>query len=83
MNDKSQRIYDLAKEAGLIEFETLSWNPDVQSPNPESVVKARKFAENLLIDVIGELYREYPESNKMEKLVEKLCYRYGMVKNNE
>lgn len=83
MNGKSQRIYALAKEAGLIEFETLSWNPDVQSPNPESVVKARKFAENLLIDVIGELYREYPESDKMEKLVQKLCYRYGMVKNNE
>lgn len=40
------------------------------------------LVENLLIDIIGELYREYPESNKMEKLVEKLCYRYGIVKND-
>lgn len=48
MDDKSQKIYNLAKEAGLIEFEPLSWNPDVQAPNPESVAKASRFAELIL-----------------------------------
>ena len=52
MDDKSQKIYNLAKEAGLIEFEPLSWNPDVQAPNPESVVKARKFAELIIQEFI-------------------------------
>ena len=53
MND---RIYTLAKEAGLIEFEPLGWNPELQCPHPESVVKARKFAELVIQECVNVLY---------------------------
>lgn len=50
MNERlaNNKIYLLAKEAGLIEFEKLTWNPELQSPTYESVAKARKFAELLI-----------------------------------
>ena len=59
MNERlnNNKIYILAKEAGLIEFEKLAWNSELQSPTYESVAKARKFAELIVrecIDVIGE-----------------------------
>ena len=41
MNNK---IYELAKQAGLIEFETIPGSNAV-TPDYESVVKAKKFAE--------------------------------------
>lgn len=41
----NNKIYLLAKEAGLIEFEQLDWNPELVSPTYESVAKSRKFAE--------------------------------------
>ena len=41
----NSKIYALAKEAGLIEFEQFAWNPELGSPTYESVAKARKFAE--------------------------------------
>ena len=39
------KVYLLAKEAGLIEFEKFAWNPELVSPTQESVAKAHKFAE--------------------------------------
>ena len=59
MNERigNNKIYLLAKEAGLIEFEKFDWNPELGSPTYESVAKARKFAELIVrecIDVIGE-----------------------------
>ena len=47
MNERigNSKIYALAKEAGLIEFEQFAWNPELGSPTYESVAKARKFAE--------------------------------------
>lgn len=47
MNERlaNNKIYLLAKEAGLIEFEQLDWNPELVSPTYESVAKSRKFAE--------------------------------------
>jgi len=41
MNNK---IYELAKQAGLIEFETIPGSNAV-TPDYESVVKAKKFAQ--------------------------------------
>lgn len=41
VNDK---IYELAKQVGLIEFESIPGSAAV-TPDYESVVKARKFAE--------------------------------------
>ena len=54
----SKLILDLAKEVGLIEFEPLNWNPDAQSPNPESVVKARNFAELIKQAIYDEVKEE-------------------------
>ena len=62
----SKLILDLAKEVGLIEFEPLSWNPDVQSPNPESVVKAYKFAELIVkecVEVCNRQAKHYAETS--------------------
>jgi hypothetical protein len=44
MNDK---IYELAKKAGLIEFESIH-DSAAKTPNIESVAKARKFALSIL-----------------------------------
>ena len=82
MNDKSQRIYNLAKEAGLIEFETLSWNPDVQSPNPESVVKARKFAE-LIIQECADIARDVGTDTEPTDFALDKCYEIeSKIKNH-
>ena len=54
----SKLILDLAKEAGLIEFEPLSWNPELQAPNPESAAKAYKFAELIVRKCSGILRTE-------------------------
>ena len=44
VNDK---IYELAKQAGMIEFETIPGSKAV-SPSYESIVKSRKFAEMVI-----------------------------------
>ena len=49
MNNK---IYELAKQAGLIEFETIPGSNAV-TPDYESVVKAKKFAELLIRECVG------------------------------
>jgi hypothetical protein len=46
----NSKIYALAKEAGLIEFEQFAWNPELGSPTYESVAKARKFAESIVME---------------------------------
>lgn len=55
------KIYLLAKEAGLIEFEQLAWNHELGSPTYESVVKARKFAELIVQDLISGVVNRHPE----------------------
>ena len=62
----SKLILDLAKEAGLVEFEPLSWNPDAQAPNSESVAKAYKFAELIVrecLQVCNRQANHYVETN--------------------
>ena len=62
----SKRIFDLAKEAGLIEFQPLNWNPDAQVPTPESVAKAYKFAELIVrecVEVCNRQAKHYAETN--------------------
>lgn len=40
-----EEVIALARETGLIEFEPLSWNPEAQSPNPESLAAVWKLCE--------------------------------------
>ena len=58
----NSKIYALAKEAGLIEFEQFAWNPELGSPTYESVAKARKFAELIIrecVDCLKPLSRNH------------------------
>jgi len=43
----NERIFELAKEADLIQWDTLP--SGVRSPDHESVVKAKKFAELIVL----------------------------------
>lgn len=45
-NDK---VYELAKQAGMIEFESIPGSAAV-TPDYESVVRARKFAELIIME---------------------------------
>ena len=53
----NERIYELAKQADLIKFDTLPWNPDAVTPDQESVSKAMKFAE-LIINECCDIFVE-------------------------
>ena len=57
MNNK---IYELAKQAGLIEFETIPGSNAV-TPDYESVVKAKKFAE-LIVRQCADIAKGEPAS---------------------
>ena len=69
----NERIYDLAKEAGLIEFEPLSWNPELQAPNPESAAKAHKFAELIVQECCQKL-----ETDGMVEVAMELKEHFGV-----
>ena len=46
----NNKVYLLAKEAGLIEFEKFDWNPELGSPTQDSVAKAHKFAQLIALE---------------------------------
>lgn len=54
VNDK---IYELAKQAGMIEFESIPGSVAV-APDYESVVRARKFAE-LIVKECSKVNNQY------------------------
>ena len=60
MNERigNNKIYLLAKEAGLIEFEQLDFNPALGSPTYESVAKTRKFAALLIKECLEQVCDE-------------------------
>ena len=90
MNERlnNNKIYLLAKEAGLIEFEKLAWNPELQSPTYESVAKARKFAELIVRECVKEIEFQYggcsdqPMDNEWDRAIECVSsmvkYRFGV-----
>ena len=62
----NQRIFELAKQADLIQWDTLPWG--ARTPDQVSIVKARRFAESIVrecinccddIDVIQKHYLKY------------------------
>ena len=61
----NERIFELAKQADLIQWDTLS--SGARTPDHESVVKARKFAELIVQDCMtmcSELQSQYLTSRK-------------------
>ena len=71
------RIYELAKEAGMIEFDAIP-GFNVVTPDHTSVVKAQKFAELILTEVIATIYRTDISDRKQEQLVSELTYKFGL-----
>jgi hypothetical protein len=51
----NERIFELAKQADLIQWDTLS--SGARTPDHESVVKARKFAELIVRECIETMKR--------------------------
>ena len=85
MNERigNSKIYSLAKEAGLIEFEQFAWNPELGSPTYESVAKARKFAE-LIVRECARLAIEKQTENDVLNIVSKnpaKDFAYALVKH--
>ena len=63
----NERIYELAKQADLIKFDTLPWNPDAVTPDQESYAKAMKFAGLIMQECIDWLYF-HGESDAAERI---------------
>jgi hypothetical protein len=59
----NERIFELAKQADLIQWDTLS--SGARTPDHESVVKARKFAELIVRECIKTI--EYRAPGQMGK----------------
>ena len=49
----NERIFELAKQADLIQWDTLP--SGARTPDHESVVKAKKFAELIIKEALGDL----------------------------
>ena len=62
MNDK---IYELAKQADLIEFDSIPGSKAV-TPSYESIVKARKFAE-LMVHQMADIVDAHTEVFQTER----------------
>lgn len=58
----NERIFELAKQADLIHWDTLP--SGARTPDHESVVKARKFAELILSECIQYLNNEVDRLHK-------------------
>ena len=67
----NERIFELAKQADLIQWDTLS--SGARTPDHESVVKARKFAELIIREcaeialVDGQSTGNFDTFNKIQK----------------
>jgi hypothetical protein len=67
----NERIFELAKQADLIQWDTLS--SGAKTPDHESVVKAKKFAELIVRECVKtgkELYDECEPWGGIEGLYE-------------
>ena len=58
MNERFKRIFELAKQADLIQWDSLP--SGARTPDYESVVKARKFAE-LIVKECCKIMADHPD----------------------
>ena len=68
MNKNLQKLADKARFVDTSEY-------------PDQDLVFQKFAQSLIIEIIGSIYRNFPTSKKAEKLVEEICIHYGMTNN--
>lgn len=83
VNMVNDKIYELAKQAGLIEFEAIPGS-DAVTPTYDSIVRAKKFAESLVQECIEqvwytreELIDETISRNIRTRMAEHLGVTYG------
>ncbi len=70
----NERIFELAKQADLIQWDTLP--SGARTPDHESVVKAKKFAELIVQDINNTILhtaRWHQEVDKDDNTVMALC----------
>lgn len=82
----NERIFELAKQADLIQWDTLP--SGARTPDHESVVKARKFAELIVRECVKEIEFQYgggsdqPMDNEWDRAIECVSsmvkYRFGV-----
>ena len=70
MNKNLQKLADKARFVNSPEY-------------PDQDVVFQRFAQSLIIEIVGNIYRNFPTSKKAEKLVEEICIHYGMTDNDE
>ena len=68
MNKNLQKLADKARFVDTPEY-------------PDQDIVFQRFAEGLIIEIVGNIYRHFPTSTKAEKLVEEICIHYGMTNN--
>ena len=71
----NQRIFELAKQVDLIQWDVLP--SGVRTPDHESVVKARKFAELLIRECIG-MADEFEIEVNRSGLVDRIKEHFGV-----
>ena len=59
----NKRIFELAKQADLIQWDSLP--SGVRTPDHESVVKAQKFAELIVQDLIDSMIKRYGDDDEL------------------
>ena len=59
----NKRIFELAKQADLIQWDSLP--SGARTPDHESVVKAQKFAELIVQDLIDSMIKRYGDDDEL------------------
>jgi hypothetical protein len=72
----NERIFELAKQADLIQWDTLS--SGARTPDHESVVKARKFAELIVNECVRVMYDNAIE-RKVPPDIDKTPLQYAIA----
>ena len=67
MNERFERIFELAKQADLIQWDSLP--SGARTPDHESVAKARKFAE-LIVKEMLRLLEQYSRDSFPEDIID-------------
>ena len=75
----NKRFFELAKEVGIIQWDSLP--SGTITPDHESVVKAKKFAELIVkecVEYLDDNYRHAETSNALNPKTEEVLKHFGV-----
>jgi HEPN domain-containing protein len=72
----NERIFELAKQADLIQWDTLS--SGARTPDHESVVKARKFAELIVQECLMKAIGAKIRGESIDTLIQNIKEDFGV-----